>query len=175
MGLMDLFKGKTNKDDLLQLQKIVVADSPDKLIMSEKQLKSLAATSAQRDLDIIQDCVRIIGTTKKPDTFFSRLDLLVEKADNLRTYEKFLSFKGASPSAAYGEIWSDYQEAIYQFLFRYFLDTLDQADKAKTAKGKLSKFQKFYDSLQPYYERMNAENIDYIETKFRAYTRDLRA
>ena len=172
MGLLDLF-GSKKKEELLELQKLVMINSPDRLIMSEKQLKSMAATMANRDLEIIQDCICIIGSTNKPDTFFSRLALMIDKADNLRKFEKYVSFKGASPSEAYGQLWNDHQECIHQFLVRYFMDVFDQAEKLKTDKGKLNKYQKFYDSLQPYYNQMNANNIDYIETKYKAYTRYL--
>lgn len=171
VGLFGLFGKK--KADLLELQKLVLKDSPNKLILSEKQLKSMAAQAAARDLEIINDCVRIIGSTKKPDVFFTRLALLIKKADDLRTFEKHIRFSGASPSLAYGEIFADMQECIGQFLVRYFMDIFDQASNAKTVKGKLAKYQKFYDSLQPYYDQMNKENIDYIETKYRAYTRSL--
>ena len=172
MGLFDLFGNK--KQELLELQKLVLDNSPDKLIMSEKQLKDLATKAAARDLEIIQDCIRIVGSTTKPDTFFSRLALLIDKADNLRKYEKFISFKGASPSEAYGQLWSDYQESIQRFLIRYFSDVFDQAEKLKTDNGKLNKYQKFYDSLQPYYSQMSADHIDYIETKYKAYTNLLK-
>lgn len=40
----------------------------------------------------------------------------------------------------------------------------------KTDKGKLNQYQKFYDSLKPYFAEMNADNINYVETKYRVYT-----
>ena len=171
MGLFDVLKKQNS--ELLELQKLVLKDSPDYLILSEKQLKATASQIAARDLEIIQDCIRIIGDTKKPDTFFTRFDLLIEKADRLRKLEKFIHFSGASPSLAYGEIFAEEQECVGQFLVRYFMDVFDQASNTKTVRGKLSKYQKFYDSLQPYYHRMDESNIDYIETKYRAYTRNL--
>lgn len=170
---MGLFNNKKN-EKLLNLQKIVLENSPDRLIMTERQLIASAESMAQRDLEIIQDCIRLIGDTKNPDTFFSRFDLLVEKADHLRLFEDYISFT-ASPSLAFGEVWADQQEAIKRFLIRYFCDVFDKAEAAKTDKGKLSKYQKFYDSLQPYYHKMNADNIDYIETKYRAYTKAVTA
>ena len=174
MGLLGLFGQRKSEEELLELQKVVLVNSPDRLIMSEKQLISEATRMAQRDLEIIQDSIRIIKETKKPDTFFSRFDLLIERAENLRIYEKHIRFT-VSPSAAYAELWNDRQECIRQFLVRYFLDIFDQAEKLKTASGKANKFQKFYDSLQPYYDQMNADNIDYIETKYRAYAKALKA
>jgi hypothetical protein len=174
MGLFGLFRRDKKKEGLLELQGIVSGKQYNKLVMTEKQLIDAATRAAQRDIEIIQDCMRIIKETKKPDTFFSRLDLFVVTAERLRIYEKHLRFS-VSPSAAYGQLWDDYQECIGQFLVRYFMDVFDQAAKLKTDRAKLNKYQKFYDSLQPYYEQMNAENIDYIETKYRAYTRRLKA
>ena len=171
MGLLDLF-GSKKKAELLELQKIVLVNSPNKLILSEAKLKGLAASAAQRDLEIIQDCIRILGSTTKPDTFFSRFALLIEKADHLRIYEKYIKFS-VPPSKAYGELWADRQECINRFLVRYFMETFDKAEAMKTDKGKRNKYQNFYDSLQPYYDQMDADNIDYIETKYRAYTQYL--
>ena len=173
-GMFSLISHNQEKEELLELQKLVLGNSPDRLIMSKEKLIATAKCAAQRDLEIIQDCVRIISETKKPDTFFSRLNLLISKVENLRIYEKHLKFSG-SPSAAYGQIWEQHQECIGQFLVRYFSDVLDQAEKLKTDKGQRNKYQKFYDSLQPYYDQMDASNIDYIETKYRAYTRSLKA
>lgn len=174
MGLFGLFGNKKKeepKEDLMELQNLVMRDSPDKLVMSEKQLKTAAVGVAERDLEIIQDCIRIIGSTKNPDTFFSRFDLLIEKSNRLRIFEKYISFSGASPSLAFDEVLADQQKAVHLFLVRYFSDVFDQAGKMKTVNGKLNKYQKFYDSLQPYYSKMDADNIDYIETKYRAYTK----
>ncbi len=178
MGLFGLFGNKKKaeseeaKRELLELQKLVLVDSPDTLIMSEKELKAIAIKQAQRDIEIGQDCIRIVCNTKDPDTFFSRYDLLIESSDHMRLFEKHLNFS-ASPSLGYSEVWANQQKAIHEFLIRYFSDVFDQAAKLKTIKGKLNKYQKFYDSLQPYYDKMDAENIDYVETKYRAYTRSL--
>ena len=174
MGLFNLF-GSKQKEDLLELQRLVLVDSPNKLIMSEKQLKATAAQTAARDLEIIQDCLRLIENTTNPDTFFSRLSLLAEKADRLRSFEKYIKFSGASPSAAYGEYWEKRQECIKQFLFRCYSDACHKAESAKTAKGKISKFQKYMDTLQPYYDQMDDANISFIKTRFMASIQRLQA
>jgi hypothetical protein len=171
MGFLDLFGKK--KAELLELQKLVIENSPDRLIMSERKLKELARQAAARDLAIMQDCIRIVEKTTKPDTFFPRLDLLVAKTASLQNYERFIKFGGASPSAAFQQLCSDYQECVHEFLVRYFCDIFDKAEKLKTDKGKFNKYKLFYDSLQPFYKQMNEENIDYVETKYRAYTRGL--
>ena len=180
MGLFDLFKEKAaeklegnqrKKDYLLQWQKTVLKDNVSHLIMSEQQLKETTIQQAENDLRIIKDCKKLIETTLKPDVFFMRLNLLVEKAMHLCELEKYITFSGVSPTTAYKEVKNDYHNAINQFLWRYFSDTFDKAENMKTEKGKIGKYQKFYESLQEYYCYMNEENIHYIETKYKAYTR----
>lgn len=171
MGLFDLLKSNNKKEYLLKWQKLILMDSPDQLILTEQQLKEMTEQQAKNDLRIMDDCCKLVEETIKPDVFFMRLNLLVEKSMRLCAFEQYIAFKGAYPSQAYNEIKTKYQEAIKQFLIRYFSDTFDKAEGMKTEKGKIGKYQKFYDSLQEYYKYMNDENIDYIETKYKAYTR----
>lgn len=154
---------------LLEWQNAVVEGSQNKLICSEHQLQQITTQQAENDLRIIHDCVQLTQSTLDPDVFFMRLDLLVEKSEHLCTLEKYISFSGASPKDAYNQVIEQRQEAIKQFLIRYATDCFDKAEALKTAKGKLGRYQKFYDSLQPYYEIMDTDNIDYIETKYKAY------
>lgn len=176
MGLFDLIRKNNNarQEYLLSWQKMVLSDSPNKLIMTEQQLKSITEQQAENDLRIIRDCIELVAKTTKPDVFFLRLNLLVEKANHLISLEKYTTFSGASPTAAFYDAVEDYQESISQFLVRYFSETFDKAEAMKTEKGRIGKYQKFYDSLQEYYCYMNDKNIDYVETKYKAYTKPLR-
>lgn len=166
MGLFNWGK----KAELLRWQKFVLADSPDRLIMTEKQLRDATVRRAKRDLEIADDCSRIVQTTTKPSVFFSRLSLFKDKVTDLKECEKYISFTGASPSAALAEVLEKEQECVFQFLKRYLIETLDKADAAKTAAGKLGKFNKFHESLQPYYSQISEDNIEYIETRYQAYS-----
>ena len=179
MGFFDsikntIVKANEKRDFLLEWQNTILAEPTNRLIMSKQQLKASTIQQAENDLRIIKDCVAIIENTTQPDTFFMRLHLMIEKAKHLQTLEKYIGFHNATPSAALDEALNNYQESIKLFLIRYFSDTFDKAEKLKTDKGKYNKYKKFYDSLQEYYCYMSAENIDYIETKFSAYTRLLR-
>ena len=131
----------------------------------------MTVQQAENDLRIIKDCTKLVENTLKPDVFFSRLNLLVEKSKHLCDFEPYMTFSGASPTAAYSEVINNYQEAIRLFLIRYLSDTFDKAEALKTEKSKIGKYQKFYDSLQEYYCYMNEDNINYIETKYKAYAK----
>jgi len=174
MGFLDLISKKYNerRNFLLEWQNFIMPDSKERLIMPEHQLKAISQQQAANDLRIINDCTDIISTTVNPETFFMRLNLLLEKSKHLSEFEKYISFTGASPIAAYNEVVANYQKAIKTFLIRYFSDTFDKAEAMKTEKGKIGKYKKFYESLQLYYCYMDNSNIEYIETKYQAYTRN---
>ena len=173
MGLFDMFGN--GKAELLELQKVVLDNSPDELILSKKKLLELARIQADNSLRIVQDCSKILQNTIKPDVFFERYQLMILHSSNLVILEKHIPFRGASPKAAFNVLMAEKQECINQFLIRYFCSVFDKAEKLKTDKGKLNQYQKFYDSLLPYYDEMDAANKDYIETKYKAYTRRLKA
>ncbi len=151
------------KEELLIWQNLIMQDSPNKLVMTEKQLKQTTEQQASNDLRIIQDCIRIISETVKPDIFFSRMDLLKEKSKRLIEFEKYIKFSGASPTNAFQEVLDNEQDAIYQFISRCFNVAFEKAESMKTEKGKMNQFQKFYDNLQPYMNRMDEKNRKYIE------------
>lgn len=161
-----LFKKRKEKQrHLLEWQKAIEPNSPDKLVMTEGQLKHTSEQQATNDLKIIQDCNNIISDTTNPETFFSRFDLMKERCEHLKRLEPYIQFSGASPTEALHEIVDNEQEAVYIFIARYYNSVLEKAESLKTKKGKDNQFQKFYDSLQPYHNRMDARNINYIESK----------
>lgn len=157
--------------DLLTWQNVIMQDSQNKLAMTEKQLQETSDKMAANSLRIVQDCLQLLSETTKPDTFFSRLDLLKKESKTLASLEPYIKFSGVSPTVAFNELLDQEQEAIRQFLIRYFTSVYDKAMTLKTEKGRKNQYQKFYDTLQPYYQYMNDNNIDYIETKYKVYVR----
>ena len=152
---------------LLNWQNIILADPQPTLIMSEQELIQSSIARAENDLRIIHDCLKIISETVNPDTFFMRLDLLKQKAHDLVVLEPYIHTTGASPTVAFNEIIQNEQQCIYEFLCRYYNATFDKAQKTKTENGKKNQYQKFYDSLQPYADKMNDHNINYLKYKIR--------
>lgn len=161
MGLFALLSGKNSK--LLRLQKLIVKKSPNKLIMSEKQLMDTARMAAKRMLEICNDSIRLVDTTIKPDVFFSRLDLLLTNLAELQELEKYISFSG-SPSKSLTRIRTHKQKIIHDFLVRYHKAIVAQANAAKTPRGKEGKYKKFEESLRPYYSHMNAQNVHFVKS-----------
>lgn len=164
----------SKKQELLEWQNAVLAKPLPKLVLKEAELKKITDQKVFNNVRIIADSRKIVLETKNPDTFFERLSLLDEMSMELLNIEKYITLSGASPRELRQEFCDQRQEAIKQFLVRYFCSVLDKVEKLKTDKSKLNNYQKFYDSLQPYYKEMDVNNIDYVETKYKAYTRDLK-
>ncbi len=162
VGLFGFLFGGSKKKKLLEMQRIVLKDSPGHLIMSEAQLKRAAMQQAQNDLRIIKDCISLISKTEKPDVFFSRLDLLEIHSKHLMELEPYISFSGASPKDAYKEIVTKKDECIRQFLVRYCTSVKIKADAMKTEKGKTNKYIKSYENLQPYFSCLSDRNKEYV-------------
>lgn len=170
---MNIFMSRKRKDELLSLQKFVLADSPDYLICSERQLKELAHQMAVNSHRIMSDCSNILQTTVNPDVFFERLQLFSVHCFNLSFLEKYIHFSGASPSLLYDTYVRERPEVIQAFLVRYFTKTDIKASGLKTPKGKLNQYQKFYNSMKPYFSEMYESNMDYIETMYKTYIKTL--
>lgn len=162
------------REHLIEWQNKLLTEPVETLIMTEKQLREETNIRVMNNLRIGNDCTRILETTIDPDVYFGRLQLLVETIEDCVIFEKYVSFANAKPSEALEEVKRDRQQSIKQFLIRYFTAVFDKSETMKTNKGKLNQYKKFYDSLQPYYDRMSANHIEYIETKYIAYTRSLK-
>lgn len=160
-----------NNDKLLKLQKLVIENSPDVLTYSGAQLYAIAEEKSANSFRIANECSSILQTTVDPDTFFERLQLFSTHCRSLVDYEEYISFSGATPTELYNTLILEKQELIKEFLVRYFTKVDTKANGLKTAKGQLNQYQRFYDSLTPYFSEMDADNIDFIETKYKAYTR----
>ncbi len=158
--------GFINKQKLLNLQKLIVVNAPpNKLVMSENQLIREAERLAQRQLKIVYDCQRLINTTVNPDVFFKRYDLIEEKAEFLLKLSAYVKFTGTQPHTMIKTLREKEQPAISDFLQRYYHSVVEKTKTLKTEKAKANQYLKFYESLQPYYLRMNDENKQYVEER----------
>lgn len=118
---------------------------------------------APQTLKIIEDCTRLVNTTENPDVFFNRYDLLIEKAQDLVGYAKYVKFKGMQPQKILEQAIEKRSASTADFIKRYHSRIMTEAAEKKTKKGKRSQIDKFYASLQPYYHSMAQDCIDLVE------------
>lgn len=147
---------------LLEWQKAIIENSPNKLLLDEIQLRNISAEQVNNDLRIMQDCANIVNSTRNPEIYFARFHLLQETALHLTKFEKYIPFSGASPTETLLDINLTKQKSIHSFLIRYFDMVCQKANKLKTQKGKSNQYKKFYESLTPYFFEMNDNNRRFI-------------
>ena len=162
MGLLDFLSGKNAQ--LLELQKRLVYNSPNRLIFTEKQLRKMATDDAKNSLRIMNDTRKILRNTIKPDVFFSRLDLWIQHTENLKALEPFINLTGVSATVLLNETYKQKDSITLDFLRRYYRSISEKAKTMKTQAGKNNQYKKFYDSLQPFYGEMSQQCIDYMES-----------
>lgn len=170
IGLFKAFK----RANLLNLQKLVVQNSPDELIYSEAQLLKMTNSIVNRETKIAYDCEHLIDTTIKPKVFFERFDLLYFTLFYLGKFEPYIKFEQYIPSKRINTLDIESTQIIDSFLKRYVASIDEAANNMKTAKGKMNKYQKFYDSLQPYYYALNDEHKQFIENVYQSSINKLK-
>lgn len=166
MGLFGMFS--SGKSYLIRWQNAVCVDKSSKLFMTEKQLEQATIQAVNNDIRIFDDCSRIINTTISPKVFFSRLELAEERLVHLSTLEPYMTrvkkikIKQA-PTKMLHKFRTQKQEYIKGFIKRYHGSVTAKARGLKTEKSKENQYQKFYDSLTPYFDVMNQQNISLVE------------
>ena len=155
-----------NKEHWLRLQKLVVAGSPDTLVFSKSKLKQMAVLRADQSLKIVQDCIRLINTTNKPDVYFKRFDILKEKMDELVALEPFVKFKNPKPSIERNKILLNEQNSIKDFLERYTFTTRTKLDSLKNDKAIERQCHLYFDNIELYLEYMNESNSCFVQEQY---------
>lgn len=168
MGILGfLTRKKEEKEYFLAWQNAILDKPVNKLIMSKEELARVTKDKLSNDLRILQDSLEIVENTLNPDTFFSRLNLMVEVSNRLQKYEPYLYKKPEEHPVLYFQVIQNYQQFVRRFLLRYYSDTYSKIEKLKTNKGKLNRWEKWYESLHVHYCYMNEENIQLIESDYR--------
>jgi hypothetical protein len=166
MGLFDIFN--RNKAELIEWQNVVCADKAECLFMSTKQLEDATIIAVENDMRIFDDCVKLINSTKKPSVFFPRLSLAEEKLNHLAVLQPYM-FRvkritvNQLPTKLLQEFLENKERYVCDFLYSYYWSVKDKAETLKTEKGKQKQYQKFYESLEPYFDQISERNMKYLD------------
>lgn len=125
--------------------------------------KAAAEMMAPQWMKILIESRDIVNRTTDPEVFFSRYDLVKEKAEQLASISKYVKFKGTKPAEVLRTAVEQEQAAVRDLIVRCFQKAVQGAEKAKTEKGKRSQVEKFQTSLEPYFFRMSDENAQLVQ------------
>lgn len=125
--------------------------------------KAAAEMMAPQWMKILIESRDIVNRTTDPEVFFSRYDLVKEKAEQLASVSKYVKFKGTKPAEVLRQVTEQEDAATRDMVLRCFQKAMLNAEKLKTEKGKLGQFEKFQSSLEPYFFRMSDENARLVQ------------
>lgn len=159
---MGLF-GKSKKE-LFEWQKLIMPDAT-KLVLTEQQLRAQTPVIANRHIQIAEDCRKLINSTAKPDTYFSRYDLLISELELLCKFQKFVKFSSQSPQANLNNVLKNKAYSTNALIDRYWDSVVKKAATLKTDTAKENQYSKFIDTMQKYNKNMSPENISHYKSK----------
>lgn len=125
--------------------------------------KGIYTQQAQNDLRIIGESSKIAQETLKPEIFFSRFDLILERYEHLISIEDYVSFSSERPSELYTQIKSSTSDTIQHFIKRYFLDAYQKARELKTQTGRQNRITKSFETLMLYQDKMDSVCVSLAE------------
>lgn len=117
-------------------------------------------------IKIATECANLVNTTKNPDVFFMRYNLLIDKLKNLSNLESFKCFNGTQPSQNLVDILQKKELTINDFINRFYDETQSQIDNLKTQQAKNKRIENFYQQLLKYNEYMLPENVKKYTTMY---------
>lgn len=110
--------------------------------LSPKQLQCVQAKLTQ-----LNDSVKLINSTVKPDVFFKRLHFTLDLLLDLRQYEKYKIFKSGTPTQDYQKIIANMEATVNDFIDRALEANQRKIDSLKTEKAKKNNYEKFIIAL----------------------------
>lgn len=134
----------------------------------KEKAADLNILSLNRELEILNDCAKLIETTKNPKTFFNRYELYMDKLSLLADAESSNLVKVTGESFVKKYIKMNKKEqrihSINNFIDRMWNDTLNKVNTLKTDKGKQNKITLFFKTLSEYENLMPPECIEYYKS-----------
>lgn len=111
------------------------------------KISAWQAAYVEQRLQQLQDTVRLINTTTKPDVFFKRLHFSMDILLDLQRYEKYKIFKGSLPSRDYAKIIANLEAIVDDFVSRAVEANNIKIASLKTDAAKTRNSEKFCISL----------------------------
>lgn len=130
---------------------------------AQNMTSSFCKINAQNFLKQFNESIKIIGSTKKPDIFFSRYDFAIKRGIALIYTRKYVRMTGDNIEKNTNQLIEHKQEFTRQMIDRVYIDYNEKINKLKTLKAKAKKIDEFENCFKPFLNEMCPENISYIQ------------
>ena len=139
-----------NKERFIQVQNIVFRLNETRAVVTSEKLCSAVQLIIEDRSRIITDCVRLINSTKNPEVFFQRFEMLEQITAEIGKLEPYGVFQKPYPSEQFQHIMEHYIETVNFLIARVFDDALEKAAVLKTDDAKKRKILTAYTELLSY-------------------------
>ncbi len=153
------------KERFIQVQNIVLRINEPRAIVTEEKLRSAVRMIVEDRSRIIADCVKLINTTKNPDVFLRRFDMLKEITEELSKLEPFGVFCKPYPSEQFLDIMNNYNATVNRLADRVLDDAQEKASTLKTNEAKNRKIISALSNLLSY--DFPSECVDYMRAVYK--------
>lgn len=147
---------------------IVNPSMPARRRVPKRQIKTWSQMYIDQNLKIIEDCARLVNTTKTPDVFFSRFDLLLDLLHKFVVLDKYVSrgyFHGMNTHTQYADVLATKEQATNNFINRYWEAAVSKVQNLKTTSAKKNTFDAFFEIMYSYSSKMTPANLSLIQSK----------
>lgn len=155
------------QSDAIELQKILIENSGNDLILSNDELYQMAHDRIENDFRIIDESQNIIEKTKDIETFFMKSNLIVEKYKDVCLFEPYMPFGGGTPSEAYAQALSNREEDTKHFIYQHIAYLCETSENLPSESEKSILYMDAYETFKKRYDTISPENQARIETEFR--------
>ena len=145
-------------------QKLAEREAREKAELANR-IRAQAKEQAVQWIKIVNDCAELVNTTKKPEVFFPRYNLMLEHLEMLAGIECTGIFNNSKelPSQIFLRIEESFPAETQTFIDRSFEAAKGKADTLKTAKGKKNAILRYFDDMDKHIIYMPIESVDYLE------------
>lgn len=130
-----------------------------------RRIREQAKEQSGQWLKIVNDCAYLVNTTKNPEVFFPRYELMLEHLEQLAGLECTGIFSNSRelPSTAFLRIEAQFPAATNDFIDRAFEAARANTETLKTEKGKVNALKRFFAKMDAFTINMDAESIEHLE------------
>lgn len=136
-------------------------ETPPEIERDMKKFVNKATISTT--LQILEDCRKVVRSTKNIETALMRLDLGAREGYNLKQLEQAKFYKAKPTATNYLDFFIGEREGlIKECILRSYIDMMEKAIELKTEKGKINKINKFFEDTLKHFNEYDDEIIEYI-------------
>lgn len=117
-------------------------------------------------LKIIHECADLVNTTKNPEVFFPRYNLMLEHLETLAGFECTGIYNNSPelPSTAFLRIEEQFPEETIKFINRSYDEAIAKMENFKTDKGKENTLRRYFEKMEKHTIYMDSESVEYFES-----------